>query len=262
MSWFNRHAGEDPAAFFERLNVALGASGVSEALEVSCGPFGLRRFVLRGEVREGRVRLGNVDSVPLPKGGGPPAAAAWAAGASGLEGALTRFRRSLPPQAQFAELAVGVVRGALPPLALSVRFDEDVSSLRPTDLALPVGDAHPIEDPAYIRALAGWAPRLDAMRGSYSVARGEWSLTDGRLDDGERRVPAVAIASWHPSQRQFEWLLDSPAGEEAPFVEPIFALDLAGAMELVCFAALRMGAAGVVQGTLETGVVVYLATRA
>jgi predicted nicotinamide N-methyase len=71
----------------------------------------------------------------------------------------------------------------------------------------------------------------------------------------------MAMASWHAGQRRFEWLLDSPAGEEAPFVEPSFFLDLASAIELVCFAAVRIGAAGVVQGTLETGVTVFLATR-
>lgn len=261
MSWFDRHAGEDPAAFFRRLGTALESAGVSAAVEAACGPFGLRRFVARAEVREGRVKLGAVDSVPLPKGGGPPSGAAWIAGVPALESSLTRFRRALPPAAQFTEVAIGVVRHEEGPLDLSLRMEEDAAALRPTDLPLPTGAAHPCEDPAYLRALAGWAPRLDAMRANFSVARSEWSLVDGRLDDGGRRVPAMALATWHPGQRRFEWLLDRPAAEEAPFVEPSFSLDQSGAMELVCFAALRLGAASVVQGTLETGVLVYLATR-
>ncbi len=262
MSWFDRHAGEDPAAFFDRLTAALNAAGVPAAVEAGCGPFGLRRFVARAEVREQRVRLGPVDALVLPRGGGPPSATAWAAGSQALEAALTKFRRSLPPAAQFSELALGVVRGGEVPLDLSLRLDEDAAGLRPIDLPMPAGQPHPAEDPAYLRALAGWAPRIDGMRANFSVARTEWTLTDGRFDDGQRRAPAVAMATWHPTQRQFEWLLETPAGEEAPFVEPSFLLDLSGTMELVCFAALRLGAAGVVQGTLGTGVTVFLATRA
>jgi hypothetical protein len=261
MSWFDRLAGDDAAAFFRRLTTALDVAGVPVAVEAACGPFGLRRFVVRADVREGRVRLGPVESLPLPKGGGPPSANAWAAGVPALEAALTKFRRSLPPSAAFTEVALGVVRGADTPLDLSFRFDEDATGLRPTELPVPAGDGHPTDDPAYLRALAGWAPRIDGMRASFSLTRGEWSLAEGRFSDGERRVPAMAMASWHPGQRRFEWLLDSPAGEEAPFVEPSFFLDLASAIELVCFAAVRIGAAGVVQGTLETGVTVFLATR-
>jgi hypothetical protein len=261
MSWFDRQAAGDAEAFFRRLSAALDAAGVVSAMDTACGPYGLRRFVARAEVREGRVKLGPVDSLPLPKGGGPPSAAAWAAGTPSLEASLTRFRRSLPPAAWFTEIAIGVVRSAEGPLDLSLRIDEDAPALRPTALSMPTGAPHPCEDPAYLRALSGWGPRLDAMRANFSLARGEWSLVDGRFDDGHRRGPAVALATWHPAQRRFDWLLDAPAAEEAPFVEPVLTLDQSGAIELACFAALRMGAAGVVQGTLETRVIVYLATR-
>ena len=79
MSWFDRQAAGDAEAFFRRLSAALDAAGVVSAMDTACGPYGLRRFVARAEVREGRVKLGPVDSLPLPKGGGPPTAAAGAA---------------------------------------------------------------------------------------------------------------------------------------------------------------------------------------
>ena len=45
-------------------------------------------------------------------------------------------------------------------------------------------------------------------------------------------------------------------------MEPELTVDLAGAIELVAHAAARLGGAGLFQGTLETGVLVFLAERA
>lgn len=262
MTWFDRHAGEDARAFFGRLAAVVDESGLEAAINAASGPIGLRRFVVRGEVREGRVRVSAMEGPQLPKGGGPPAPAAWATGVGGVETALTKLRRSLPRGVEFSEFALGVVRHEEGRPELNVRFDEDVKSLKVGELPAPTGTPAPTEDPAYLRALAAWSSRVDEVRGRFTIARGDWSLNSGRLDDGERRLQATALASWHPAQRRFEWWLDRPAGEEAPFVEPDLVVDLAGAIELACFAAARIDGTGVFQGTLETGVLLFVGLRA
>ncbi len=261
MSWFDRHAGDDPEALYERLREAVAASGLEDALAAASGLTGHRRYVLRAEVREGRIRVVSVEGPTLPRGGGPPAATAWAANSSVVDAALNRLRRLLPRGVDVAAVAVGVVRHAEGPLGLSVRFDEDAPALSVGQLPTPTGDPSPTEDPAWLRVLAAWSTRIDEMRSRFVVAKGDWTLSAGRLDDGERRVTATALGSWHGGQRRFEWLLASPAGDEAPLVEPALIVDLAGAIELVCFAAAKLGATGVFQGTLPTGDLVFLAVR-
>jgi len=262
VTWFDRHAGEDARAFYDRLSVAVEQSGLFAAISAASGSVGLRRYVVQAEAREGRVRVVAVDGPTLPKGGGPPASAAWAANVSLVEAALARLRRTLPRGVEFSHVALGVVRGADEAPDLSFRFDEDVTDFRATNLPMPVGAPAPTEDPAWLRTLAAWGPRTDEVRARFNVARGDWSLTDGLLDDGQRRIPAFAVATWHPGQRRFTWLLDDPVGEEAPLVEPELTVDLAGAIELVAHATARLGGAGLFQGTLENGVLVFLAERA
>ncbi len=261
MPWFDQHAGDDPRAFLQRLDELIAEAGVLDALALCAGPAGLRRFVVRAELREGRVRVVGLDAPRLARGGGPPSA--FEAGASRLEAALTELRRRLPRHQAFSQVTVGFVRdsgdGAQP--EVSFRFDDDGLGFGVEQLRQPVGECAPMEDPAYVRALADWASRIDEVRGNWQIARGDWMFEAGRLDDGERASIATALGTWHPTQRRFSWLLATPAGEEGPFVEPDVFVDLAGATELACFAAARLGAAGVFQGTSEQGQQFFAALR-
>lgn len=261
MAWFDQHAGDDPRAFLQHLDELIAEAGVLDALALCAGPVGLRRFVVRAELREGRVRVVGLDAPCLARGGGPPSA--FEAGASRLETALTELRRRLPRHQAFGRVAVGFVRdtgeGSQPELFF--RFDDDGVGFGVHRLREPAGDCAPLEDPAYLRALADWASRLEEVRGNWQIARGDWMFESGRLDDGERAAAATAIGTWHPTQGRFSWLLVTPAGEEGPFVEPDVFVDLAGATELACFAAARLGAAGVFQGTSEQGQQFFAALR-
>ncbi|MBM4393431.1 MAG: hypothetical protein FJ090_20095, partial [Deltaproteobacteria bacterium] len=243
------------------LDELIAEAGVLDALALCAGPVGLRRFVVRAELREGRVRVVGLDAPCLARGGGPPSA--FEAGASRLETALTELRRRLPRHQAFGRVAVGFVRdtgeGSQPELFF--RFDDDGVGFGVHRLREPAGDCAPLEDPAYLRALADWASRLEEVRGNWQIARGDWMFESGRLDDGERAAAATAIGTWHPTQGRFSWLLVTPAGEEGPFVEPDVFVDLAGATELACFAAARLGAAGVFQGTSEQGQQFFAALR-
>lgn len=258
MTWFDRNRGElSTEEAWQRLGAVVEQAGMSRALHVAAGLHGLRRFVVRFELRAGRPRVTGLESEPLPKGGGPPTPAAFDAGVSGVEAALARLHRGLPAPYTFDRGAVGVLRGDDAVLSLAFRFDEDADTYRLAELPLPTGAAYPLEDPAYAKALAAWEARIAPVRARWLVPGREegWSLEGGRLDlrgpAGTRRIAAEPIASYWPRGNRFEWLLEKPAGEEAPFVEPVLTLELGAAMELAVFAAARLGRVGIFQGTLE-----------
>ncbi len=251
MAWFDTHAGSDPHGFLASLDASVEASGLRDALTACAGPVGLRRFVVRAEQRDGRVRVVGIDAPRLPQGGGPPSHLDQHATA--LEAALSRLRHALPAPATFQRVAIGLVRDAEGEPEVSLRFDQDGDGFGVSGLRLPSGPCAPMEDPAYLKSLASWTARVDEVRRAWRVARGDWAFENGQLDDGERHVSAVAIGTWHAGQARFSWMLAEPAGEEGPFVEPDVFVDLAGATELACFAAARLGLVGVFQGMSEQG---------
>ena len=253
MAWFDRHAGEDPTGFAAELDECVAASGVVAALSACAGLVGLRRFVVRFDVREGRAKVVDLDAPRLPRGGGPPPSATFDAGISELQASMGRLWKRLPARARFTEVAAGFVRSAGEEPVVSFRFDEDAKGFVASGLAEPKGACALLEEPAYLAALASWTARIDEVRGYWRVARGDWMFESGRLDDGERMTVAIAIGTWHESQQRFSWFLATPAGEEGPFVEPDVPTDLGGAMELAAFAAARLGCIGVFSGSLDNG---------
>lgn len=260
MSWFDRNRGELPIEeAWTRLGDVVEASGVGPALHAAAGPQGLRRFVVRFEVRAGKPRVTGLDAEPLPKGGGPPTAATFDAHVGAVEKALSRIHRGFPAPFVFDRGAIGFVRGDTDELDLSFRFDEDADALRLADLPMPTGQPSPVEDPRYVRALSAWEGRIGPVRARWLVpGRGEaWVLEDGRLTlagpGGERVLPAEPIARYWPRGNRFEWLVATPVGEEPPFVEPVLTVAMNAAMELAVFAAARLKRVGVFQGEIEGG---------
>jgi hypothetical protein len=152
---------------------------------------------------------------------------------------------------------VGVLRGDDDEISLAFRFDEDADNYALAELPRPSGAGNPVEDPRYLRALAAWEGRIAPVRARWLVPGRDdtWTFEGNRLTTsgpaGPRVFGADAIATYWPRGNRFEWLLESPAGDEPPFVEPVLTLDMSEAMELVVFAAARLGRVGVFQGPIE-----------
>lgn len=256
MPWFDRHVADgDEDAALTALDRAVARSRLVELLLTASGPYGLRRFGVRFELRGGRARIAGLETAPLPRGGGPPAANAFDAHARMLEGALDALHRALPAPFAFDRGVAGFVRDADGRPTLSLRFDEDADAFRLAELPMPRGEPHPLEDPAFVRALAAWDARTAPLRARWTVARDDWSLTNGVLVSDGLRGRAVAIATW--TDARFTWCLDRPAADEAPFVEPELDVPLADAGTLALFAATRLGCVGMFQGALEAGGVLF-----
>ncbi|MFZ5480683.1 MAG: hypothetical protein ACOZNI_28230 [Myxococcota bacterium] len=266
MSWFDRLRGEldaDEAA--RRLQAAVDRSKIAAALAAASGPRGLRRYVVRFEVKAGRPRVVGLDTEPLPKGGGPPTPAAFDLGVAAVEAALQTLRVHMPPPFAWSLGAVGVVRDGDGDLRLAFRFDEDAAGFGVADLPLPAGPPDPMEDPAYLRALAAWEGRLAGVRARWvrPSAGEDWSIEGGALKlaspEGLRVLAVEPLATY--ADGTFTWLVDAPVADEAPFCEPELAMDVARAMELAVFAAARRGHAGLFSGELEEGGTLFAAVK-
>jgi hypothetical protein len=262
MAWFDRQLGDGAVdAAMAALDAAVERAGLLAALEAASGPYGLRRFVVRFEVRGVGVKLLGVETAELPRGGGPPA---WFdAHARAVEQALVALRRGLPSPWAFREGAVGFVRGNDPSRSLVLRFDEDAAAFGLAELPTPSGEPWPPEDPAYVRALAAWDGRIAPVRAAWAVADADedWSIAEGRLER-PGRPPARVVVLAVLDGDAFTWSLDEPAGEESPFCEPDMMLPYATAIELAMFAAARLGCVGGFQGVATSGALVLAGVRA
>lgn len=264
MAWFDRHlADSDVDRALDALDAAVRRSGLGEALARASGPHGLRRFVVRFELRGGRARIVGLDAPQLPRGGGPPSA--MDVGARALEDTLASLARGLPAPFRFERGAAGFVRNAegFGEPVLLLRFDEDADALGTQDLPLPRGEPWAPEDPAYLRALAAWDARMASVRTRWAVAPSgeDWSCEQGTLRrPGLPPLRVVPLATFQNGV--YTWLLDAPAGEEVPLVEPEVACALGTAMELAAFAATRLGCVGGFTGTTAEGVIFLAGTRA
>ncbi len=258
MSWFDRSRGElSTEDAWRRLGDVVEQARVGAALHVASGPYGLRRYLVRFELRGGRPRVTGLESEPLPKGGGPPTPSAFDAHVGAVEAALGQLHRRLPSPFTFERGVVGVVRGEDGEVVLSFRFDEDGDTFRLAELPMPTGATYPVEDPRYVKALAAWESRIAPVRARWVVPGREdtWSFEGGKLTivgpAGVRVLAADLLAIYWPRGARFEWLVAEPVGDEPPFVEPVLTLEAGAAMELAVFAAARLRRTGVFQATIE-----------
>ncbi len=249
MSWFDRCRGdEDAEEAHARLSKLIETSGVQDALVRACGRPGLRRFVVRFEVRGARVRFDPPDTEELAEGGGPPPAFDAAA----LEGALLRMRGRLRRPWGFDRGAFGVVRDGDGEVSLTIRFDEDTPELTLGALRMPTGEPHPLDHPSWVRAVRDWASRMAAL--TWMAPTGDWAWEDALVVDGNP-VAAELIAVWRNGH--YDWMLDAPVGDEPPLCEPRLDVSLAEAAELVALAAARRGCRAVFRGVSEEGETVF-----
>ena len=150
MGWFDRQlSGREPEDLEDELGRFVRASGVDRALTTICGPFGVRRFVIRFEQRGDVVTLTDLETHPLPMGGGPPDPRGAEEGIQPLEAAINRLHRNMSTSLPWTRGAVAVIRDALDQLEIMPLFDDDADDAALADLGLPEGPGHPLEGHAY-----------------------------------------------------------------------------------------------------------------
>ena len=179
MGWFERHLeGRPPEELETEIGRYVRAAGVDRALIQMCGPFGVRRFVIRYAQEGDHIKLTDLETHPLPFGGGPPDPRGAEEALQPLEAAVTRLHRNMMNAMPWSRGAVAVTRDAEDNLEIIPLFDEDADGATLADLGVPGPPGHPLEDNAYRDMIAGNEAGMASVHGQTSRRRGSWTSWD------------------------------------------------------------------------------------
>ena len=252
MGWFERHLeGRPPEDLETEIGRYIRASGVDRALIQMCGPFGVRRFVIRYAQDGDLIKLTDLETHPLPFGGGPPDPRGAEEGLQPLEAAVTRLHRNMVNALPWSRGAVAVTRDAEDNLEIIPLFDEDADGAILADLGVPGPPGHPLEDNAYRDMIAGNEAGMASVHGQTSRRRGSWTSWDVTDEDralvlghstGKTRHRATVLGTFHPSRSRFEWATPSPLFEDAVYQVQMFSTTMDALMELCFVTTARLGA--------------------
>ena len=269
MGWFDRQlAGREPEDLEDEIGRLARASGVDRALLKVCGPFGVRRFVIRFEYRADRVVLTALETHPLPYGGGPPDPRGAEEGMQGLESAFNRLHRNMAASMPWNRGAVAVIRDAHDRVEMIPLFDDDADEAVLADLGVPEGPGHPLEGFEYRDMIASNESGMAAVHAETSRRRGSWSDWNITPDDqtlvleqggGQTRHRVMVLGTFHPVSSRFAWATDDALFDEALFQMRSFSATLDLVMELGMLTTVRLGATWLFLETMGEGEDIVLA---
>ncbi len=255
MGWLDENSrGRDPKEFGHELGRYLRAARVDKALDGLAGPFGCRRFLVRFSLRGTKVRLDQLQAVPLAWGGGPPPGDPRGERREGLERSLNMLHRNMSTGPAWQRGAVAYLRDAQGRTEIIPVFDEDADVVDFDDLGAPGPPGHPLEDPSYGELLACHEEaigRIHARTRTHPYEWDWWEIQDDRMlvlhqeenPGAEQKLHCRTLGTFEPRLGRFTWRVDQALFPEAPFAVGAFAATLDAAMELGLLSAARMGAA-------------------
>ncbi len=252
MGWFDRQLdGREPDALDDEIGRFVRAAGVDRCLHKICGPFGVRRFVIRFELKGDKVLLTDLETHPLPQGGGPPDPRGAEEGIQPLEAAINRLYRNMLGPLPWTRGAVAVLRDALDVFEILPLFDDDADEATLADLGVPEGPGHPLETHHYRDMVAAHEAQMEAVHAETSRRRGSWTDWSISSDDktlvltqgaGETRHPIRVLGTFHPSTDRFAWATDQAPFDELLYTTRSFSANLDTVMELALVTTARLGA--------------------
>ena len=251
MGWFDRQLdGREPEALDDELGRLVRAAGVDRCLHTICGPYGIRRFVIRFELKGDRVVLTDLETHPLPQGGGPPDPRGAEEGIQPLEAAINRLYINMVGNMPWSRGAVAVLRDAFDAFEILPLFDDDADAAVLADLGVPEGPGHPLESYEYRDTVAAHEAQMAAVHAETSRRRGSWTDWSISSDDrtlvltqssGETRHPIRVLGTFHPSTNRFAWATDSAPFDELLYTTRSFSATLDTVMELSLVTTARLG---------------------
>jgi hypothetical protein len=253
MGWFERQLnGRPPEDLEDELGRFVRAAGVDRALLTLCGPFGVRRFVIRFERLGDTIKLTDLETHPLPYGGGPPDPLGAEEGIAPLEAAINRLNRNMLSRLPWERGAVAVVRDALDQIEIMPLFDEDADDAVLADIGIPEPPGHPLEGHQYREMVAGQEALMAGVHGETSRRRGSWTGWEIGADDlslvldhisGTSRLKTMVLGTFHPASGRFAWATDALDFNEPVFSTRSFSASFDAVMELGMATTARVGAA-------------------
>ncbi|MAY81225.1 MAG: hypothetical protein CL930_10630 [Deltaproteobacteria bacterium] len=252
MGWFERQLnGREPEEFEKELGRYLRAAGVDKAFQRLCGPYGVRRFVIRFEKQGEQTRLTELETHALPFGGGPPDPRGAEEGIGALEIALDRLCRNMATGPEWTSGAVAVIRDAEDNIELLPLFDEDAANASLADLDVPGPPGHPLEGPEYKNRVASEEAGMAQIHAETSRRRGSWNGWSIGDDDrvlvldhgnGVTRHKFQVLGTFHPDTGRYAWATNEPLFPDAVCEKESFSATLDAVMELGMLTTVRLGA--------------------
>ncbi len=250
MSWFAQQTGGDTAAAREQGRY-LRAAGVARALDGLCGPFGVRRFVVRFRHRAGSVRVESIEAVPLQTGGGPPPADPRGTHLAALERALTALHRNMATGPRWDRGAIAVLRDAQGRTELIPAFEDDAEVVVLDDLRVPAGGGHPLESRDHQLDMERHAHDLGRVHQQTHATVMDWDWWE--VDDSGQLVvhwdgpparmrshPCTVLGTFEPRWSRWTWQTPTPLFPGPVWAAGHFPATLEAAMELGLLATARL----------------------
>jgi hypothetical protein len=252
MSWFERNLkGRNPDELDKELGRYLRASGVDRALMQMCGSYGCRRFVIRYEVQGNSVVLTDMETHPLPFGGGPPDPRGAEEGFQPLAAAINRLHQNMSTSLAWSRGAVGVLRDAQDRVEILPLFDEDADEAGLGDLEVPGPPGHPLEGHPYRDMIDANEAGMGAVHGETSRRRGSWTGWSISDDDatltlehrtGTTRHRVRVLGTFHPGSNRYVWATGGALFDEPVFESTSFSATMDAVVELGMATCSRLGA--------------------
>lgn len=267
MAWFAQQIGAaTPAAAQRELGRYLRAAGVVRTVDALCGPFGVRRFVLRFRARGGSVRVESIEAVPLQHGGGPPPQDPRGQRMAALERALTALHRNMSTGPAWDHGAIGVLRDAQGRSELIPTFQDDADVVILDNLPVPGPPGHPLESRHYLYELERHAVDIQqVLQQTHAQAMDwdTWEVTDeGMLvahwqpepeapPTRTLRARCIVLGTYQPHHARWTWQTPQPLFEGPVCSTPQFPATLDAAMELGLLMTAKVGGRWLFSGTYD-----------
>ena len=184
MGWLTTQVENHGADFEDMLIASMHQSGVYDAVFALCGPFGVRRFMLRFATKGYSFEIREIETLPLQYGGGTPSAST-PANLHQLKTALRNLQSHMGSWAPWHQGTLGVVRDCDNKMQVIPFFDEDVEGISVEHLPIP-SQGHPLEDRAYLKVKASVQAQLEPVYMNTMAISHDW--TEWAIDGEELRL--------------------------------------------------------------------------
>lgn len=222
MTWFERHKDLFTNEPFAALHGWLHQSEVHLSLNNMAGPVGVSRFMVYFRIDRGKILIEHIDSIPLPKGGGPPKNTSTKA-LEELKETIQKLR-AIMSRFSFVKGCLGFVRDYQNEYELLCFFDEDVEELSLDVLPVPK-HSYPLEEPKYLKLLGDNEYQLgDVVRRSSRVVSDweEWEIEDNTLilhyaNAPTQRHHVMVLGTFAWSEFWWNWQVEQPLFQEEAY---------------------------------------------
>ena len=249
MTWLENQIAQYGAAFEEDIQRYMQSAGLYQSVHQLCGPFGVRRFIIRFQKKGTDIHIQALESIPLQYGGGAPPQQTREK-IDEIKRSLQRLYNNMSGGPKWQSGCMGVIRDLDNNLQIVPFFDGDAEDISVEMLPLPA-QGHPLEGPEYLQLKASLAAQLEPiMHNTQAIAHDWdfWEINDDTLslvymdETGQHIENKRCLVLSTYTQGEWAWQVNEPLFEQEIFCWEYFISDWDSAMELGLVSAARLNA--------------------